>query len=144
MTILIDLNTSNQTSRINRTIPLLKNSKDPPLDGSEIPRVPPVRRWRGGRAVEAGRERSGSGLGALKSTGSRRRVPRSASPARAAPRQCASRQPQPAAAPDLGRYLRHLNRPQSLYSHCPGNKTATVPRYSWIRIRSQYGRNHWE
>ena len=58
------------------------------------------------RAVtaEAARESSRSGLGALKSTGSRRRVPRSASPARAASRQRASYQLQPAPAPDLGRY----------------------------------------
>ena len=48
---------------------------------------------------ERGRERSRSGGVALKSTGSRRRAPRSASTARATSRQCASQQPQPAAAP---------------------------------------------
>ena len=66
------------------------------------------RRASGGEQLERERvdaeERSRLGLGALKNTGSRRRVPRSASPAHAASRQCASRQLQPAAAPDLGRY----------------------------------------
>ena len=65
------------------------------------------RRWRrrrGGRAKEAARERSRSGLGALKSTGSRRRVPRSALPARAPSCCVASCELQLADAPDLGRY----------------------------------------
>ena len=50
------------------------------------------------------RESSRSGLGALKSTGSRRRVPRSATSVRAPSRQDVSHQLQPAAAPDLGHY----------------------------------------
>ena len=60
--------------------------------------------WRGGRVVEAGRERSRSGLGALKSTGSRHHVPRSATSARAPSCQDVSHQLQPAAAPDLSHY----------------------------------------
>ena len=59
---------------------------------------------------ERERERSRSGGAALKNTGSRRRAHRSASTARGASRQCASCQLQPAAAPDLGRYLRHLKQ----------------------------------
>ena len=59
---------------------------------------------RRGTTTEATRESSRSGFGALKSTGSRRRVPRSASPARATCRPLVSCQLQPAAAPDLGRY----------------------------------------
>ena len=57
-----------------------------------------------GTAAQAARESSRSGFEALKSTGLRRRVPRPASPARAASRQCASGQLQPAVAPDLSRY----------------------------------------
>jgi hypothetical protein len=57
-----------------------------------------------GTAAEATRESSRSDFGVLKSTGCGRRVPRSASPARAPCRPCASGQLQPAFAPDLGRY----------------------------------------
>ena len=78
-----------------------------------------------GAGGEQGGERSRSDGAALKSTGSRRPTHRSASPARAASRQRATCQLQPAAAPVLGRYLRHLNRPQSLYSLCPGNKNSS-------------------
>ena len=91
---------------------------------------PAERRWRrGGRVVEAGRESSRSGLGALKSTGSRRHVPRSATLARAPSHQDVSRQLQPAPAPDLGRYRqaapaspairrRHFVSPEEIHNHC--------------------------
>ena len=59
---------------------------------------------RSSTAAEATRESSRSDFGVLKSTGCGRHVPRPASPARAASRPCASRQLQPAPAPDLGRY----------------------------------------
>ena len=92
---------------------------------------------------ERGRERSRSGGVALKSTGSRRRAHRSASPARAASRRRARCQLQPSAAPDLGRYLRHLNRPSHFTVTAQGTKTKP-PRGGFVRIRSQYGRTHWE
>ena len=86
-----------------------------------------------GAGGERERERSRSGGVALKSTGSRHRVARSASMARAASRQCASCQLQPAAAPDLGRYLRRLKQLgscQSLsqsFQSLPREQTATFP-----------------
>ena len=64
--------------------------------------------------VEAGRESSRSGLGALKSTGSRRHVPRSATSARAPSHQDVSRQLQPAPAPDLGRYRQAARAPPAI------------------------------